>query len=51
MYVLLSTELECYITVKFDIKKKYYFNIICIPGSFNTSISHQLFDCKITFMN
>ena len=26
-------------------------NILCIPQSFNTNILHQLFYCKITFVN
>ena len=29
----------------------YMYNIIYIPESFNTNISHQLFDYKITFVN
>ena len=27
------------------------YNFVCIPESFNTNISHQLFDYKITFVN
>ena len=30
----------------FDVK-----NNICVPESFNTNISHKLFDSKITFVN
>ena len=29
----------------------YHYNFFCIPESFNTNISHQLFDYKITLLN
>ena len=32
-------------------KKEVTFNFLCIPESFNTNISHQLFDYTITFEN
>ena len=32
-------------------RKKYLIIIVCTPESFITNISHQLFDCKITFVN
>ena len=30
---------------------KYTLNVICIPDSFNTNISQQLFDYTIIFVN
>ena len=32
-------------------KNKDFRQIFCIPESFNTNISHPLFDYKITFVN
>ena len=36
---------------KFKIVYGWEGNIFCIPESFNTNISHQIFDYTITFLN
>ena len=42
---------QCTACTKSIPQEKVYINKLCIPGSFNTNISHHLFDKKITFMN